>query len=80
MRIWYFNYKLFLTKSQGRKVIKLKGDIKELKIMFNNNGKGNYTNKISLPKTWIAQMGVTPEQREVIVKFENNKIIIEKNE
>ena len=46
--------------------------------MFNNDGKGNYTNKISLPKTWIAQMGVTPDQREVIVKFEDNKIIIEK--
>lgn len=56
----------------------LKGDIRELKIMFNNDGKGNYTNKISLPKTWVAQMGVTSEEREVIVKFEDNKIIIEK--
>nr|WP_293994595.1 AbrB/MazE/SpoVT family DNA-binding domain-containing protein [uncultured Fusobacterium sp.] len=56
----------------------LKGDTRESKIMFNNDGKGNYTNKISLPKTWIAQMGVTPDQREVIVKFEDNKIIIEK--
>ncbi len=58
--------------------MKLKGDIRELKIMFNNDGKGTYTNRISLPKTWIARMGVTPDQREVIVKFEDNKIIIEK--
>lgn len=46
--------------------------------MFNNDGKGTYTNRISLPKTWIAQMGITKEEREVIVKFEDNKIIIEK--
>lgn len=58
--------------------MKLKGDIRELKVMFNNDGKGNYTNKISLPKTWIERMGVTSEDREVIVKFEDNKIIIEK--
>lgn len=58
--------------------MKLKGDMRKLKIMFNNDGKGNYTNKISLPKTWITQMGVTPSQREVMVKFEDNKIIIEK--
>lgn len=58
--------------------MKLRGDIRELKVMFNNDGKGNYTNKISLPKTWIERMGVTSEQREVIVKFEDNKIIIEK--
>lgn len=51
---------------------------RELKIMFNDDGKGSYTNKISLPKTWITQMGITPEKREVIVKFEDNKIIIEK--
>lgn len=58
--------------------MKLKGDIRELKVMFNNDGKGNYTNKISLPKTWVERMGVTSEDREVIVKFEDNKIIIEK--
>lgn len=58
--------------------MKLKGDVRELKVMFNNDGKGNYTNKISLPKTWVDRMGVTSEDREVIVKFEDNKIIIEK--
>lgn len=58
--------------------MKIKGDIRELKIMFNNDGKGTYTNRISLPKTWISKMGITQEERDVIVKFENNKIIIEK--
>ena len=58
--------------------MKEKDTIRELKIMFNNDGKGTYTNRISLPKTWIAQMGITKEEREVIVKFEDNKIIIEK--
>lgn len=57
----------------------LKSDIRELKIMFNNDGKGTYTNRISLPKTWIARMGITSDEREVIVKFEDDKrIIIEK--
>lgn len=58
--------------------MKERGTIRELKIMFTNDGKGTYTNRISLPKTWIAQMGITKEEREVIVKFEDNKIIIEK--
>lgn len=53
-------------------------DIRELKIVFNNDGKGSYTNKISLPKTWISQMGITKEDRVVIVKFEDEKIIIKK--
>ncbi|HBJ79742.1 MULTISPECIES: AbrB/MazE/SpoVT family DNA-binding domain-containing protein [Fusobacterium] len=51
-----------------------------LKIIFNKDGHGNYTNKISLPKGWIEQMKVTQEEREVIVKFEDNKITIEKKE
>ena len=53
---------------------------RKLKIMYNNDGKGRYTNKISLPKTWIEKMGVTIEDREVTVLFDEEKkeIIIKK--
>ena len=58
--------------------MKERDTMRELKIMFNSDVKGTYTTRISLPKTWIAQMGITKEEREVIVKFEDSKIIIEK--
>ena len=49
--------------------------------MYNNDGKGRYTNKISLPKTWIEKMGVSIEDREVTVLFDEEKkeIIIKKD-
>ena len=53
-----------------------------LKVMFNkaggNSGKNSINTRISLPKIWVDEMGITPEDREVEVTFEKNKIIIEK--
>lgn len=57
-------------------------NIRQLKVMFNksggNAGKGAYSPKISLPKVWLDEMGVTLDDREVKVTFEDKKIIIEK--
>jgi len=51
--------------------------------MFNkaggNSGKNSLNTRISLPKTWVDKMGITPEEREVLVNFQDNKIIIEKS-
>lgn len=53
---------------------------RKLKIMFANDGKGRYTHKLSVPKTWIEKMGVSIEDREVIVSFdeETKEITIRK--
>lgn len=57
-------------------------DTRILKIIFASDGKGRFTPKVSIPKTWLEEMGVTPETREVKVEFlkEEKKIIIEKDE
>lgn len=57
---------------------------RELKVMFNKSGgtasKNSYSPKISIPKSWLDDMGVTLEDREIIASYENNKITIEKKE
>lgn len=55
-----------------------------LKITFNKSGgtasKGGMTTRLTLPKTWVDEMGITPEDREVQVTFQDGKIIIEKKQ
>lgn len=57
---------------------------RELKVMFNKSGgtasKNSYSPKISIPKSWLDDMGVTLDEREIIVTYENNQIIIKKKE
>ncbi len=45
-----------------------------------NASKNSYTCKISLPKTWIDRMGLNPEQREVRLDFDGDRITIERTE
>lgn len=56
---------------------------RKLKVMFNKSGgtasKGSYSPKLSLPKAWIDEMGITLEEREVNVTFENEVITIKKS-
>lgn len=55
---------------------------RKLKVMFNKSGgnssKNSYSPKISLPKIWLDKMNISPDDREVNMTFNNNKIIIEK--
>lgn len=57
---------------------------RELKVMFNKSGgtasKNSYSPKISIPKSWLDDMGVTLDEREIIVTYENGQIIIKKKE
>lgn len=59
-------------------------DYRELKVMFNKSGgtasKNSYSPKISIPKSWLDDMNITLEEREIVAKYENNKITIEKKE
>ena len=57
-------------------------DKRILKVMFNKSGgnasKNSYSPKISIPKTWIDELGITLEDREVEAILEGDKIIIKK--
>ena len=52
------------------------------KVSFNKSGgtaKDNaITNRVTIPTSWIKEMGITEENREVKLVIEDNKIIIEK--
>lgn len=53
-------------------------DKRQLNISFNKSGSGSITPKISLPSTWIREMGLDKENRKVEVVFENGEIKIKK--
>ena len=44
-----------------------------------NAGDKAVSYKISLPAKMVKDLGITPEDRAVLVYFEDNKIIIENN-
>lgn len=51
-------------------------------VMFNkaggNAGKNSYTYRISVPVAMIEALGITQDDREVILKIEAGKVIVEK--
>ena len=53
---------------------------RKLNISFNKSGgtagKGGITTRVTLPKTWIDKLGITPDDREVNVSFDGEKILI----
>lgn len=55
---------------------------KRARVIFNKSGgtagSGGITNRITIPTTWVKEMGITEEQREVNISFDGEKIIIEK--
>lgn len=57
-------------------------DKRIIKVIFNKSGgtaKGKaITNKITIPTSWIKNLGITEEDREVKASFDGEKILIEK--
>lgn len=51
---------------------------RKLKISFNKSGSGSISASVRLPISWLKELGLTQENREVSINFDNNKIIIEK--
>ena len=47
-------------------------------VMFNKNGKGYTTTRITLPVPWIKDMGLNETNKEVIIEYEDEKITIKK--
>ena len=54
-----------------------------LKVSFNKSGgtssRNGVTTRLTLTISWIRELGITEENREVIAKIENGKIIIKPN-
>lgn len=52
------------------------------RVMFNKSGgnasKNAISNRVILPTTWVRSLGLTPEDREVVLIFENDEIRIRK--
>lgn len=59
-------------------------DSRVLKVLFNKSssaaGKNSYSPKLSIPKIWLDDMNINPDEREVNLTYENKKIIIEKKD
>lgn len=55
---------------------------RELKVIFNKSGgtagKNSTTARVTIPNKWVKEMGLSPENREVLVEFDNKKITIQK--
>lgn len=55
-----------------------------LRVIFYKSGGGSGKNttgtRISLPKTWMTELGITEENREVILTFDGDKITIQKKQ
>ena len=51
---------------------------RDLKITFTKGGSGSTTCKLGIPVKWIKELNITPEDRDVEVTLDDDKIIIEK--
>lgn len=51
---------------------------RNLNLIINKDGHGTTNYKISLPKIWVDQMELSDTNRNVIMSFDGEKIIIEK--
>ena len=45
-----------------------------------NASPNSYGCKVSIPKTWVDNMGITPEKREITLSFDGDRITIERPE
>ena len=51
---------------------------RQLKVSFNKSGSGSISSSIRLPISWLKEMDISKEDREVEVIFNNGEIIIKK--
>lgn len=55
-------------------------EVRNMKISFGKSGSGSISPRVSLPLSWLKRVGITPEDREVEIIFDekNQTIIIKK--
>lgn len=52
---------------------------RKVNIIYNKNGKGNVTNKVTLPVPWVRKLGfMENDKMAVLVLTDNNEIILKK--
>jgi len=51
---------------------------RNMNVIFTKGGSGSVTTKLAIPKSWVDQMGVTPDEREVIIEFDGKWITVRK--
>lgn len=51
---------------------------RQAKMSFNKAGNGYLTPKVTLPINWVREMNLDPEDREIILRFEDGCITIQK--
>ena len=51
---------------------------RKINMMFQKGGSGSVTTRLAIPKTWVDKMGVTQDEREVIVEFDGERITVRK--
>lgn len=49
-----------------------------LNISYAKSKSGSITSRLSVPITWLREMGITEDDREVKVSLKDGKIVIEK--
>lgn len=52
--------------------------IRTANVMFNKNGNGFTTTRVSLPVPFVKALGITENDRLVIIELDDNKITIRK--
>ena len=50
-----------------------------MNIIFNKAGSGSMSTKVSIPISWIRQMGISQEDRNVVLEFDGKQITIRKH-
>ena len=55
-------------------------EIRNVKMIFNKDGHGSLSTRISVPKSWADKLGFSQEKREAEITFDEKKecIIIKK--
>ena len=53
-------------------------DQRDLKVSFNKGGSGSISASIRLPISWIKELGIDQDNRDVEVYFNEDQIIIKK--
>lgn len=49
-----------------------------VKMLFTKSGSGSIMPRLSLPNTWVKDMGLDQDSRDIAITFDGNKITIEK--
>lgn len=56
----------------------MKKKTRQAKLIVNKNGSGSNTFRATLPSKWVREMSLDENARDLLLTFQDDKIIIEK--